>query len=338
MMSRFEFARKLIRGVAFATTLLFAGPAWSANNFWGLTETSPGASQVLQMKSDFSLSGNLPGGVTFVEKASMTNGQPIRIAWDATSVDGHRLAVHSSGMKFTFPVYDWVLVPIARVVATDHDALIDMHVVTQQDPTTGALFDVINFKYHTEVANTPVGVRLAHLDMLILWPGCAEIPKNQFFPGESKSTTTVKNMATSIMKVGLYWERLDEQSYTVTDHGARPLLVANPETAQMDVIGTGLQWKTWSQTNLGLQIDSDKSRKLTASIIREQGLQPTVFQTCSYIAKLSALLRLARSKMGESAYSEFVKSLPQGPKAETPNSLKVPNSPEVPILLELLGE
>jgi hypothetical protein len=124
------------------------------------------------------------GGVAFGATANLDPGVEISaLTYDLTAVDGERLRVtlHSTDgttQVAVSPIADWLLVPVARFASGSQDAAFTLFGQASTEEETArqraAGNDILN--YHPMFADTLVGLRLMHADILILYGGAAELP------------------------------------------------------------------------------------------------------------------------------------------------------------------
>ena len=116
------------------------------------------------------------GGVAFRKIAQNSEGWHIEnMSYDNNKVDGQRLTIYlkknrylglsSTKVKIVPKIYDWQLIPLAHFVASDaHSAF--TYFGTYQGRKSIYRNKVVS--YHPALKNTLIGLRLMHLDMLLV--------------------------------------------------------------------------------------------------------------------------------------------------------------------------
>ena len=125
--------------------------------------------------SGFAAFARAVGGVAFIGTAASTDGTSIsRLRYDAAAPDGRRLLAEirrSNGVKETVTVeaYDWILVPLARLVATDATGAVTLFGSLKDSDLQEELVREKNAmiaNYHPALENTLLGLRLLQADMM----------------------------------------------------------------------------------------------------------------------------------------------------------------------------
>lgn len=114
------------------------------------------------------------GGVAFIETAApgpSTAGRSVRLRYDAAQPDGQRLGVTIGGETYRPAIPDWQLVPIAKLAASDNNALFSLFGENGTE-------DVYDARFHPALNNTLLGMRLLQADMMwMLGEHVAELPR-----------------------------------------------------------------------------------------------------------------------------------------------------------------
>lgn len=304
--------------------LAFLGvQAANASEFWGLRASQFDQPQILSRKADFN--EWLPGGVAFVTTAPPSPyGAVSALEYVPSAADGDRFRLVMGGETVVLKGYDWELVPLARVVATDYDSLIDMHMTRSG----------LEFAYHPAIVNTLMGLRLAHADFLILSPGAAKLPADDDgnpILGEGESMVGVHEnvVGLNIRLAGMAYQREGSDSYTITDQGsAAPMPIQN---GTLNATGTPAYWYLWSEDRNGTPgngvpiHDAQGTGRLRATIAKLGGVHPVVHRAVQRAAVFSSALRRAKEDMGGRKFDAAVKAFRhvQVPTVRTPGKLSV---------------
>lgn len=124
------------------------------------------------------------GGVAFDQIAEPAGNLEVRalgLAWDPSASDGARLSVTLDDSRYTVPLHDWQLVPIATFADSDFYSAItlfgQLNDVAQEKKVRDAGGDIIN--YHPALADTLMGLRIFQFDVLILELSSTELPNDR---------------------------------------------------------------------------------------------------------------------------------------------------------------
>ena len=112
--------------------------------------------------STYSFVGKV-GGIAFAAVAKPgpeLSGKSLRLDYDREKPDGERVSLFVDNKEYSLSVPDWIIVPVARYVESDFNALVSLFGPKQ----TQDYYDVI---YHEAFENTLIGLRLLQADTLL---------------------------------------------------------------------------------------------------------------------------------------------------------------------------
>jgi len=171
------------------------------------------------------------GGVAFGGEVQPAQDLEIlALKYDPHRPDGQRLrvTVRQNGgdeVVIAAPVADWILVPMARFAEGKQQAAFTLFgklasvEETQRQRQAGN--EILNF--HSSLVDTLVGLRLFHVDILILDPGAAELPSDggHLLLGTGETATSPSANRQALAALHTFMSTLPGnpfQSYVVTDY------------------------------------------------------------------------------------------------------------------------
>ncbi len=117
------------------------------------------------------LSNRRAGGRLLFESADWS--------YEPDRADGQRLSVSLDGRNLVAAFHDWCLVPLVHYADSDDRAcftffghLLDADMEEQVRERGGKIVN-----YHRAFQNTLLGLRLMQIDLLLMYPDCAELPQ-----------------------------------------------------------------------------------------------------------------------------------------------------------------
>ena len=183
------------------------------------------------------------GGVAFREVATpdeSVQGKSISLSYDRTKPDGERLIVSVDGIDYAQKIPDWVLLPIARYAASDHDACVSL----LGEKTDEDYFHAV---YHPALQNTLLGLRLMQADLLLVDVENAwELPKRNgvtvLGKGEALPIRAASERAASEIE-SLLEDGAPFDSWLITDTPRKVTLHA--DAGGLKILGT-FYWYFWT--------------------------------------------------------------------------------------------
>ena len=214
------------RIIVFFILLLIGNPSLAHGGTWNLGNyqflDAPSSGPLLQTLQDraslssYSFVGGV-GGVAFGALAFAESGSSpgkIDLTYNSQESDGKRLLIQIDKKLYHAPIYDWMLIPIARYADSQYNACVSLF----GPRATKEIYDII---YHPALVNTLLGIRLLHADILFFdvnqtW----QLPKYEgtviLGKGEVASQKLDYNSARSIQSV---MRKEMFQSWLLTDVG-----------------------------------------------------------------------------------------------------------------------
>lgn len=123
------------------------------------------------------------GGVSFDKTAIMADSLLLKtwsVLYDSLQSDGKRLVIKLNDREIKAELYDWMLKPIAEYADSDYFSCFTLFGHLKDTDMENAILDeggrIMN--YHPAFENTLLGLRLMHLDLLILYPTSVVLPTN----------------------------------------------------------------------------------------------------------------------------------------------------------------
>jgi hypothetical protein len=163
----------------------------------------------------FSVFARAVGGVAFTQTAVSTDGSDIAgLHYDAAAQDGRRLSANvrtrdGSSKRVTIDAYDWVLIPLARLVATDATGAVTLF-GELQDPEQERAYrqkKAMIANYHPAVENTLLGLRLLQADMMAFESNASDLfkEKGQYILGAGETAPKDADLKANLAS----WKRLE---------------------------------------------------------------------------------------------------------------------------------
>jgi hypothetical protein len=181
----------------------------------------------------FSAFARAVGGVAFTGTAVSTDGTTIsRLKYDATAPDGSRISAevrmaNGSFQTVAVEAYDWILLPLARLVATDATGAVTLFGSLQERELQQKLQRekrAMIANYHPALENTLLGLRLLQADMIAFEANATDLfkEKGQYILGAGEtapSDAELKANLSSFKKLSQWTERqsVSHTSYITGD-------------------------------------------------------------------------------------------------------------------------
>lgn len=122
------------------------------------------------------------GGIYFEKTAQPSTDikvDELKFDYDSTLMDGKRFNLKINGSNITVPIFDWMLVPIANYINSGFNScftyfgnLKDKYAEKFIQDNEGHILN-----YHPAFFNTLLGLRLADMDLLLMYDFAAEVPQ-----------------------------------------------------------------------------------------------------------------------------------------------------------------
>jgi hypothetical protein len=198
------------------------------------------------------------GGVAFGATASFSDGSKVtKLEYDQQRPDGQRLVVSllKNGQSYTvtIPVYDWILVPVAKFANSDHDALFTLFgkLVDQEDGIRRQKAGQRILNYHPAIQDTFLGLRLMQSDLLAFHPvGPENLEENgRVLKAPGENTRSKDRNIEDFRILSAIYRQGRPQSYVITDptEGVRVRLASTG--GNMSIAFTGRPyWSCWRLT------------------------------------------------------------------------------------------
>ncbi|MCC6939324.1 MAG: hypothetical protein IT226_13980 [Flavobacteriales bacterium] len=175
------------------------------------------------------------GGISFDRSAIPAGGlqfTELKMHYRPEATDGERLVLTIDGQEVIADLPDWMLLPIARYANSDYYSCFTLfgklNDAQLQKDVLAAEGRVLN--YHPALVNTLLGMRLAYMDMLILYPSfTTDLPKKdgayllgagEIAPVERDAVHAYSLLGNSINRIQLEAQAI-HRSYIISDHERR---------------------------------------------------------------------------------------------------------------------
>jgi hypothetical protein len=172
------------------------------------------------------------GGVSFDQVAKPGQNLAVRslsLKYLAEGVDGERLELIINDKKVEVCLPDWLLVPIANYAESHYYSCITLFGALEDREVQKLVTDnegrVIN--YHPALDNMLLGIRLAYMDMLVMFPFATDLPRNRegeyiLGTGETDPDLQTNQEGRSLLSQHMMAvdnkHRVKFRSYVVTDY------------------------------------------------------------------------------------------------------------------------
>lgn len=146
---------------------------------------APPLMQTISQPSGHYSSGGLGsvGGISFDKAARPSSGlsvSQISFQYDPLQADGNRLHLEINHKQVAVPLYDWMLIPVAKYANSGYNScftyfgtLVDKEAAKHILENDGHILN-----YHPDFYNTLLGLRLADMDLLFMYNFTVELPES----------------------------------------------------------------------------------------------------------------------------------------------------------------
>lgn len=187
------------------------------------------------------------GGVNFEGIVDLSGVSTVDIDYVATNPDGRRAIVNIDGAKFTIPLYDWQLKPIAEYADSPYTAVVS---IFGQGPNLEK-FRYID--YHPAFEDTHIGMRLLQADILLMDPitfseAPSEDGKKVYMAGEARERSLQARLSTALL-IHEFLSTDKFQAWVLTDTDVEPVFDEENGVLKVDLTPYYYFWRLNSFDN-----------------------------------------------------------------------------------------
>jgi hypothetical protein len=278
------------------------------------------------------------GGVLFQATARAAGGaagQPVSLAYDPERPDGERLAITIGGTEISPALYDWQLIPIARLAGSEYTAcvsllgrprsLLEINTSNSEMRATGQR-RTMYAEYHPDLSNTLIGLNLFFVDAMLVnpyrmrqvtdgftgvIPGYNDIP---FDKQESAAGTLLT--ARELMSETYQWG-----TYIYTDYGAD--MAYSLEDGRL--VFSGCPSYLFAKVNAKTEtatLETALNAYIRDNLQTVRAINPIVYAQAELAAQWAAFFRMIREQNPPAweAFTARIAGITPEPFFETPRS------------------
>lgn len=233
------------------------------------------------------------GGVAFTTTASSADGSSVTaLRYDSTAADGKRLIARlrladGSITEHAVPAPDWIHVPLARLVQSGDTGAVTLFGELQDKQQEAKMreSDAMIANYHPALANTLLGLRLIHADMLVIEKNATDLftEKGKYILGEGEKAPTAADLKANhasymAVKNWVTKQPLKFSSYVTGDIGSRITYAAKGKELALSGDPTWYCWRHDSAQLAKLQNAKTRTMSPDAFALWQIGERETMFR------------------------------------------------------------